>query len=127
MKIKTKTMFVCQSCGHISARWLGRCPECESWNSLVEELDRQKKIPQRGFSLGKLSQPERLAKVTMKDEVRTTTDIHELDHVLGVFIQRAGFPDLGSQFLIQFKNFREFGRKIFILVWKIHGSPLNMD
>ena len=106
MKIKTKTMFVCQSCGHISARWLGRCPECESWNSLVEELDRQKKIPQRGFSLGKLSQPERLAKVTMKDEVRTTTDIHELDHVLGGGIVEGsvvligGAPGIGKSTLL---------------------------
>jgi len=34
---KIKTHYVCQSCGHINAKWLGRCPGCEAWNTLVEE------------------------------------------------------------------------------------------
>jgi DNA repair protein RadA/Sms len=34
---KVKTHYVCQSCGHVSAKWLGRCPGCEAWNTLVEE------------------------------------------------------------------------------------------
>ena len=35
--MKTKTVFVCQSCGSQSARWVGKCPNCEEWNSYVEE------------------------------------------------------------------------------------------
>ena len=34
---KTETVFVCQECGHKSGKWLGKCPECGEWNSLVEE------------------------------------------------------------------------------------------
>ena len=35
--MKPKTVFACQECGAQSAKWLGRCPECGAWNSLVEE------------------------------------------------------------------------------------------
>ncbi|MCK5581353.1 MAG: hypothetical protein KAJ18_08785, partial [Candidatus Omnitrophica bacterium] len=35
--MKTKTFFVCQNCGSQSPRWAGKCPNCESWNSFVEE------------------------------------------------------------------------------------------
>ena len=34
---KLKTVFSCQSCGHQAPKWLGRCPDCGSWNSIVEE------------------------------------------------------------------------------------------
>jgi predicted ATP-dependent serine protease len=34
---KNKTQFECQNCGYASPRWLGKCPECGSWNSFVEE------------------------------------------------------------------------------------------
>src|ERR1044072_9965368 len=34
---KTDTIFVCQNCGHQSRKWLGKCPECGEWNSLVQE------------------------------------------------------------------------------------------
>ena len=35
---KKKTTFVCQSCGNQSAKWLGKCPQCSSWNSFIEEI-----------------------------------------------------------------------------------------
>ncbi|MFN7793500.1 MAG: DNA repair protein RadA, partial [Cyclobacteriaceae bacterium] len=35
---KSKTSFFCQSCGYESAKWLGKCPSCNSWNSFVEEI-----------------------------------------------------------------------------------------
>jgi len=33
---KAKTIYVCQQCGSQQARWAGRCPDCQEWNSLVE-------------------------------------------------------------------------------------------
>jgi DNA repair protein RadA/Sms len=36
---KLKTIYICQSCGYESPKWLGRCPECGEWNSMVEEFD----------------------------------------------------------------------------------------
>jgi len=35
---KTKSAFFCQSCGYESAKWLGKCPSCNQWNSFVEEV-----------------------------------------------------------------------------------------
>lgn len=40
---KTKTKFVCQECGYESMKWMGRCPGCQNWNTLVEELETPKK------------------------------------------------------------------------------------
>jgi len=39
--MKTKAVFVCQSCGFHSAKWLGRCPSCGEWNSLIEEIEEE--------------------------------------------------------------------------------------
>ena len=36
---KAKTKFVCQECGYVTTSWMGRCPECGNWNTLVEELE----------------------------------------------------------------------------------------
>jgi DNA repair protein RadA/Sms len=48
--VTTKTIYVCQSCGSEQPRWFGRCPSCEAWNSLVEEV--RKKEPRRPGRLG---------------------------------------------------------------------------
>ena len=49
---KKKTMYVCQSCGYDTAKWLGRCPGCGQWNTMVEEIVREEKNQSRGLSLG---------------------------------------------------------------------------
>ena len=36
--MKEKKRFICQQCGSITPKWMGRCPECNSWNSIVEEI-----------------------------------------------------------------------------------------
>jgi DNA repair protein RadA/Sms len=42
---KAKTSFFCQSCGHSTPKWLGKCPSCEEWNTFVEELIETKVRP----------------------------------------------------------------------------------
>ncbi|MCP4649155.1 MAG: DNA repair protein RadA [PVC group bacterium] len=104
--MKTKAVFVCQECGHTSAKWLGKCPECNNWNSLVEEFNTTVKSRDRGFRLEALSKPKRLLDITVKNEVRTTTDIQELDHVLGGGIVEGsvvlvgGAPGIGKSTLL---------------------------
>ncbi|MFH2137638.1 MAG: DNA repair protein RadA [Candidatus Omnitrophota bacterium] len=104
--MKTKSIFVCQECGHSSAKWLGKCPGCGNWNSLVEELNLASKSRDRGFSLGVNSKPQRLADVTIKSELRVTTEITELDHVLGggivsgSVILIGGAPGIGKSTLV---------------------------
>jgi DNA repair protein RadA/Sms len=78
---KTRTVFVCQSCGGQHPKWLGRCAECGTWNSLVEEAASQPAIPATGAAAGK---PIRLLDVPLEaTEARSPTGIGELDRVLG--------------------------------------------
>src|SRR5882724_7648648 len=85
-KLKGKTSFRCQECGHSSPRWLGRCPECEHWNSFVEEEE----TPERAASAVKnrsitnfSSEVVSLEDVRVAPLVRSPTGIVEFDRVLG--------------------------------------------
>ncbi len=81
--MRTKTIFSCASCGYQSPKWLGKCPDCNSWNSFSEE---DYTIPPSGnkerVSLYK-DGPVLLKDVIARDEDRLKTDIRELDRVLG--------------------------------------------
>jgi DNA repair protein RadA/Sms len=81
--VKTKTVFSCQTCGNQSAKWLGRCPDCSSWNSFIEEdyAAPSGKLKER-VSLYK-DEPILLKNVEVKEASRFKTDILELDRVLG--------------------------------------------
>ncbi len=81
--LKTKTIFSCQSCGYQSPKWMGRCPDCQSWNSFVEEDYRAplSKSKER-LSLYK-DGPVLLKDVQASEEERLKTGILELDRVLG--------------------------------------------
>ncbi|HEX9100743.1 MAG TPA: DNA repair protein RadA, partial [Polyangia bacterium] len=77
---KPSSRFVCQHCGHASAKWLGRCPECGEWNSLVEET------AQSGKPAGAVSstdKPRSIADVEVDHAPRMKTGVGELDRVLG--------------------------------------------
>jgi DNA repair protein RadA/Sms len=84
---KSVTKYVCQSCGFSSLRWLGKCPECETWNSFVEEITHSDK---RRFSSKpkdivdlKITNLSKISEIDVKEDKRTTTKIDELDRVLG--------------------------------------------
>lgn len=80
---KTKTKFVCQNCGYSSAKWLGRCPECGSWDSMAEEIETPSK-PQQSFLMPKEApKPKTLDKVMLSEVQRLKTGINEFDRVLG--------------------------------------------
>ncbi|MFP4472884.1 MAG: DNA repair protein RadA [Candidatus Omnitrophota bacterium] len=85
MSAKTKTIYVCQECGSQSPRWVGRCQNCESWNSYVEErtAPAAQAVSARGRDAGTKSQPLRLSDVVSEAAPRITTGIAELDRVLG--------------------------------------------
>ncbi len=82
---KLKTKFVCQKCGYSTARWIGKCPECESWNSFVEEIQdtsvskKSKSIERKADSANILM----LSGINETKEMRFSTGIAELDRVLG--------------------------------------------
>lgn len=80
-KLKSRTLFICQQCGHQSIKWLGRCPSCEAWNTLVEELV-EPAAASRGLPADAVA-PTLLADVALDDAVRLRTGLGELDRVLG--------------------------------------------
>ncbi len=77
-KKQNRPIFVCQQCGHRTGKWLGRCPECGEWESLIEEI-----IIPHASGGGSSSQPQPLYLAPDGDEERISTRIDELDRVLG--------------------------------------------
>jgi len=81
---KYKSKFVCQECGYESPKWLGKCPGCNSWNTLVEELATKTNAGrERGMSQGLKQTAQRLTEVATEEEPRLDTTIGELNRVLG--------------------------------------------
>lgn len=75
-----RVRYICQSCGHASPKWLGRCPECGEWNSLVEEVAVKARPADRA---AEAAEPVSVAEVTLATETRATTGVAEFDRVLG--------------------------------------------
>ena len=78
---KTRVAYVCQSCGHKAPKWLGKCPECNEFDTLVEELERPKSSVTRPH-FGEES-PVPITEVRPSDRPRLSVGISELDRVLG--------------------------------------------
>ena len=103
---KLKTVFACQACGFESSKWLGRCPECGEWNSLVEE--RQEAAPARGRSPGPAlgGRPQPYDMVDAADAARVPTGLAEFDRVLGggivpgSMVLIGGEPGIGKSTLL---------------------------
>jgi DNA repair protein RadA/Sms len=104
------TVHVCSACGHSSARWHGRCPGCEAWNTLVEEPAAPPPGPGRGRGGaagggGRAARPVRLADVSTERLPRLKTAIGELDRVLGgglvpgSLVLLGGSPGIGKSTL----------------------------
>ena len=111
MAKKIKTVFFCSSCGHESAKWLGQCPACKEWNTLVEAPAPSKTA---GASLAGLSaartgprpRPVPLSSVEENGEERFSTGFRELDRVLGggvvagSMILLGGDPGIGKSTIL---------------------------
>jgi len=102
---KTKTVYVCQSCGTQSPRWMGKCPDCGQWNTMVEErVEKQKDVG--GAKRGDGAEPILLGDIQARDEDRFVTKIGELDRVLGGGIVAGsvvligGDPGIGKSTLV---------------------------
>ncbi|MFA5198309.1 MAG: DNA repair protein RadA [Candidatus Omnitrophota bacterium] len=93
--MKSKTVFTCASCGYQSPKWLGRCPDCNNWNSFVQEEYAAPPANPERESLYKEG-PVLLKDVVVKDEDRLKTNIAELDRVLGGGIVRGSVILIGG-------------------------------
>ena len=98
--MKTKVIFSCQNCGHQSAKWLGRCPDCSTWNSFVEEDFIEPKLTAKTDSSRinefYISEPILLKDIENKEEMRIKTGIPELDRVLGGGVVKGAVTLLGG-------------------------------
>lgn len=107
---KIKTKFICQQCGYETSKWLGKCPSCNEWNSFVEEIYDVKEEKKSSLNLSE-TKIEKLMDVQIQHEHRISTDVEELDRVLGRGIVKGslvlvgGDPGIGkSTLLIQIAN-----------------------
>src|SRR5258705_10546671 len=94
MAPKPKTAFVCQNCGAQSPKWVGQCPSCNGWNTLVEE---RVVAPPKGRSVTRAPRaPIQLNEVPADAEERIATGLGEFDRVLGGGIVRGSIVLLGG-------------------------------
>ncbi len=112
-------IFFCNECGFESAKWMGQCPGCRSWNTFVEEP-----VMKKGSTYVKVSadvkQPSLLSEISLQSEERTKTGYEELDRVLGGGIVKGslilvgGDPGIGkSTILLQAcRNLAYMGKKV---------------
>lgn len=108
---KRKSSFICQECGYESPKWMGKCPNCNQWNSLVEEVVVKTKSSHSGLGQDHSQSYEQIMSIETKDEARIKTDMPELNRVLGggivsgSLVLIGGDPGIGkSTLLLQISN-----------------------
>ncbi len=114
--MKTKTNFVCQNCGFHSPKWLGRCPNCGEWNTLIEEVEEEAAVE---FSFPP-SEPVLYEEIKEAKRERIKSGIEELNSVLGggivlgSLVLIGGEPGIGkSTLLLQVsRDFAVQGKKV---------------
>ena len=105
--MKEKTVFFCSECGYETPKWLGKCPGCDAWGTLVEQrVTKPSKSSASSFvSASPASRPKKLKEVAVTAEERFTTGIDEFDRVLGGGIVQGsliligGAPGIGKSTL----------------------------
>lgn len=132
---KVRTYFSCQSCGYQVPKWLGRCPNCGEWNTLVEEKVSEQS-PSRMDPLGMevAETPKPITEIRINEEDRTTTDIGELDRVLGggivegAVVLIGGDPGIGKSTLIlqALNNLGQSERKVLYVSGEESAKQIKM-
>ena len=106
---KVKTRYVCQNCGYVSPRYLGRCPNCSEWNTLVEEVEQKSatvKAAPRVTLTGTTNTPQKIDTIEISQTPRVDTKNGELNRVLGggvvpgSMVLIGGDPGIGKSTLL---------------------------
>ena len=132
MSPKAKTKFVCNECGFESAKWLGKCPACNNWNTFEEQVSSPLKTGVSVSNITNLS-AKPLSEINYSDEERFKTDISELDRVLGGGIVKGGIvllsgdPGIGkSTILLQICNALQKNLKILYVSGEESAMQIKM-
>ena len=120
---KAKTKFVCQECGYVTTSWMGRCPECGNWNTLVEELEVTAKAGAKSYlpTNNEKVKPRTIASVAQTKVERLATGIREFDRVLGggvvpgSLVLLGGTPGIGKSTILLDAGLRFAQRNIKVL------------
>jgi len=100
------TYFYCQNCGHETPKWHGKCPTCQEWNTIVEEIKSKKEKNSLFNTSIKVEKPTLVQNIAHNENVRRSTSDSELDVVLGggvvdgSVILLAGEPGIGKSTLL---------------------------
>ncbi|MEJ7694144.1 DNA repair protein RadA [Daejeonella sp.] len=99
---KTRTAYFCQSCGHESAKWLGKCPSCSQWNTFVEEIIEKGNVAVPDWKSGSTStqrsnKPAAIYDIVYSEENRLITPDKELNRVLGGGIVSGSMVLIGGE------------------------------
>ena len=104
---KNKMVFFCQECGYESAKWMGQCPGCKSWNTFTEEPVAMKPSGRvNALKADGKAEPVKLSQVSVDEKDRISTNMEELDRVLGggivpgSLILVGGDPGIGKSTLL---------------------------
>lgn len=107
---KNKNIYVCQECGYESPKWIGKCPDCNAWNSMVEEV-KVAISPKKFVTSVNNNQPRSIVNIKSSEFERYDTQIAELNRVLGGGLVKgsltliSGAPGIGkSTLLLQAAN-----------------------
>lgn len=102
---KSKTVFVCQGCSYEAYKWIGQCPSCLEWNTMVEELKKESFLSS-STTLNKTIKLVRLSEVSYQESKRFSSGFQEFDRVLGGGFVRgqvvlmAGEPGIGKSTIL---------------------------
>src|SRR6266478_3016246 len=107
MPKQSNTTFICQNCAYESRKWLGKCPECGEWNSLVEErvVTTKKGGGRNSFRLRE-ARAVAYSEIESQDDVRVSSGVTEFDRVLGggivpgTLVLIGGDPGIGKSTLL---------------------------
>ena len=115
--MKAKTTYICSECGYQTAKWLGKCPGCNGWNTLLETFIEQEKTTPKKSTTARSRRPSKIGEISPENESRTTTGFSELDRVLGgglvkgSLILVGGDPGIGKSTLL-LQICQRVGRKV---------------
>ena len=104
---KRKTVYICQQCGYQAPKWMGKCTNCNNWNTFVEELKQPSQKRGTGVAISsEISKPTKIHQIQTEKEERILTKMKELNRVLGggivpgSLVLIGGDPGIGKSTLL---------------------------
>ena len=132
MATKVKSVWYCTSCGNESPKWMGRCPACGEWNTMVEEPRESRKASASGAAPSERRKPVLLNEIAPTGEVRVSLNSAEVDRLLGggivpgSLVLIGGEPGIGkSTLLLQTAASIKSGGRVLYVSGEESGSQIR--